>query len=460
MIHYWLEISRKAARRAALLFSFSITVFVGCKEANDIVGENFIDKDLYLNTSLIDTLAVKTYTIKEDSLKIDSLSATLLGAIHDGDFGISSASAYLQILLREINVDFGTNPTIDSVVLSIAKHTGVPSYGSSASTNEMEVFQMAEIIQSEKSYYSNYKPKLGNKIGDWKYNLRLADTVWFEEDGQMNWLINTYRIRLDKSFGEDLVANGNFGSNEAFLQTLNGIAIVPKSSSLAVGEGSIVALNKNSDQSKLIVYYNGNLRKEFDITSESQNISSYEVVHTNTELLNQISNPGTNYSKCYVQSMAGCKMKIEIPGLLDLAKTGGEYAINEAEITFKLESGSVTDHFSAPTRLLLVQPSEVDGSNAFILDLVDQLIPPTSQWLGHTTYGGSYNASNQIYTFRFTRHLQQLFDEYKTTGNDNNRGFYLIIPSDNPITPSRAIINTGNTGTVKNLKVNIRYTKL
>ncbi|MBO6515133.1 MAG: DUF4270 family protein [Bacteroidia bacterium] len=460
MIHCWLKTSSKAVQRTALLFILPSLLFFSCRQTDDQVGIDFLPKGDNHTSTVVDTLSVFAYTVQEDSLKIDSLSSTILGAINDQAFGMRSASAHIQVLLREINVDFGANPTIDSVILSLARNTEVNGYGSTTSVQDFDIYRMAEIIEKEQGYYSNYEPALGDKIGTWSANLQNKDTSWFEEDGELKWATNTFRIPLNNSFGEDFFTSQSFGSNDAFLSFLNGISIVPATAGLGLNEGSIVSINKFSENSKLIIYYSGGLRKEFEINSESQNISTYSIENQPFTITDQLANPGTHYNETYLQSLAGTKLKIDIPNLLSLVADGETIAINEAKLSFTVKDGTNTDDFPAPSRLLLLQPSQVDGSNAFIIDLVDVLIPPSSNWVGRTNYGGSFDSETNTYTFRFNRHLQDVLETYLTTGEDINRGFYLVIPSDNPITPSRVILDTDNSGAIKNLDLKITYTKL
>jgi hypothetical protein len=319
---------------------------------------------------------------------------------------------------------------------------------------------MDEIIDNGLSYHSNYNVQIGAKIGTWQGNLRSSDTAWYREDGDLKWQINTFRIPLENSFGEEFFTNGQYGSNEVFLNFLNGIALIPNTTALGSGQGSMVGIDKTSDNSKLVIYYNNGLRKEFDINSESQNMSTYRLDNLPTQISDQLSNPGQHYNTTYAQALGGHKVKIDIPNLLSLVEDGNAIAINEASITFKVKDGSTSDAYPAPERLLLLQPSEVDGSNAFILDLVDVLFPPSSAWIGNVHYGGNYDEATGTYTFRFNRHLQSVLDTYLNSGEDTNRGFYLVVPSDNPITPSRLILDTDNDGATKNLNLKITYTKL
>lgn len=460
MTRYCLKINNKAVQRAALFLSTLLVSFASCKKATDEVGVDFLPKGNSYSSIVTDSFDIKTYTVQEDSIKIDSLSTNLLGAINDAAFGTSVSSLYTQVLLREINVDFGTSPVIDSVILSLARDTDVPAYGAAETSIDLEIFRMAEIIEKEKKYYSNYRPMFGDQIGSWSGNINASDTAWFKEDGNLKYKTAMLRIPLNDAFGTDFFTNGQFGSNEVFLNYLNGIALVPNPSGLGTDDGAIVAIDKYSDDSKLIIYYNGGLRKEFEINAESQNISTYDITNRNASISNQFNNPNTNYTETYVQSMAGCKTRIEIPNLYDLVEDGNGIVINEAKLTFTVQPNTTSTNFPAPSRMLLLQPSEVDGSNAFIIDLIDVLFPRSQSWVGFKNYGGSYDETNGTYTFGINRHIQTLLDTYLNSGEDNNRGFYLIIPSDNPMTPSRVVLNTDNNGAVKNIQLKVTYTKL
>ena len=201
MTPYCLQINNKAVQRAAL---FLIALFISttsCKKATDEVGVDFLPKGNVHGSVVTDSFTIVTHTIREDSIKIDSLSSNLLGAISDAAFGTSVANLYTQVLLREINVDFGTNPVIDSVILSLAKDLDVPSYGASQTSVDLDIYRMDEIIKKENKYYSNYEPALGNQIGSWSGNINAPDTAWFEEDGNLKYKTNTLRIPLNNSFG-------------------------------------------------------------------------------------------------------------------------------------------------------------------------------------------------------------------------------------------------------------------
>ncbi|MBC7426737.1 MAG: hypothetical protein H7321_09400, partial [Bacteroidia bacterium] len=118
---------------------------------------------------------------------------------------------------------------------------------------------------------------------------------------------------------------------------------------------------------------------------------------------------------------------------------------SKAEIIFKPLAGSYNAPFSLPKRLVLFQPDPNTGLNYLILD-----------YLNNT---GEYDAINNQYKFNVTRHVQNLFNDKIFRNTDNNLGFYLAIPSDSPLTPSRIALDTRK-GIAGGFALKLYYTKL
>ncbi|MBR9861364.1 hypothetical protein GYB22_11570 [bacterium] len=104
----------------------------------------------------------------------------------------------------------------------------------------------------------------------------------------------------------------------------------------------------------------------------------------------------------------------------------------------------------------MFRPDPVTGENSVIIDFVDDITAPF-EIRDYTNYGGTYDPDYNGYIFRFNRYLQDLVNTYIETGENNFDGFYFLLPSDFPITPSRAIINSEFSGGVE---VSISYNKL
>lgn len=455
---FWSKIAQTRTSLPGLLILLVLTI--SCNKRDSDLGLNLRSDDGLIDAIVVDTLDVVAYTIREDSLRTDSLNSNVLGAINDPVFGPNTASIHCNFKLDEIGFDFGASPQFDSIILSMVYYDSEKFYGDTNSTIKLNIYRLNEKLDPDQRYYSNATFQTAELIETWEGQFAPSDSVTYIEEGKEVKALPQLRIKLANSFGQSFIDNapGIFASQEAFDDFLNGLAIIPDVSGLSSGEGAIAPFFLNSIHSNLTLYYDDTLFKDFNINTSSERINTYTVGGWSSDITTQLNNPGVNYDKTYLQAMGGLKTKIEIPDIFDLVKDGKRILINEAKITFNIQPGSETDELFAPDRLLLLQPAESDASNALILDLIDEIAPPSSAWSGFTNYGG--NKDGDGYTFHFNRHLQQLLDDYVIKGEDNNRGFYLIVPSDRPITPARMILDNSGTGSDKKIELKITYTEL
>lgn len=457
MRQFWSVTARISTAKLAALF-FIILTF-SCKKKDADLGLGLRSDNGLIDAILVDTFDIVAYTVEQDSLRTDSLSSNTIGAINDPVFGTSAASAFVNFKLDELGFDLGTTPSLDSIVLSIVYYNAEEFYGDTNSTIKLNIYKMDEKMVKGDKYYSNYQFATSDLIDVWEGKFTPNDSVNYVQEGKEVRALPQLRIKLDQNFGQSFIDNspGIFASQEAFDDFLNGIAIVPDPSNLAVGEGVIMPFVFPSIYTNLTLYYNDTLFKDFNVNSSSDFINTYQLSNWPADITNQLNNPGQNQDKVYIQSMGGLKSRIEIPELFDLVKDGNRILINEASITFPIEPGSEADGFTAPERLLMFVPSE-EGQDSVFIDLRDAVLPPNSGWIGHTNYGGG--RTDDAYTFHFNRYLQELLDAYLIEEKNGNRGFYLTIPSDNPITPTRMILANDPNQLDKKIQLKIRYTKL
>lgn len=98
---------------------FLIVSFIACDKdfstvESDVLGEDNIN----FGTGKV-TLPIIAYNKKLDSLQINNLSSNLLGVFNDPVYGLTTASIITQAAPSGYSPDFGDNPIVDSVVLSI-----------------------------------------------------------------------------------------------------------------------------------------------------------------------------------------------------------------------------------------------------------------------------------------------------------------------------------------------------
>lgn len=445
---------------------FLLMFFIACKSDLKEVGVGLRPDGGIIGNQLVDTLSFSTRTIEEDSVRTDSLSLNILGATNDPLFGTSEATLHLQFLLEEFNIDF-TSAVLDSIVLTL-KYQATQSiegtqltlaHGNLSSPMSLEVLKLAQAIPLEDRYYSNQTIATGTSVGTWNGLFEIQDSVEVVEGTDSFKVAPHLRIRLDDFFGNEFLTQPStvFADQTSFLAFLEGLAIVPSmASSLSPGNGAFVGFDLVDDLNAVTIYYNGSESKRLVISNESEYFSTYKFYGQPASITNQKSTPGS-YSKTYMQSLGGAKVKIDIPALSSFLINEGDVVINEAELRVKVDPTSIMAGYNTPYRALLFQPDEFDSTNAVIQDFIDDVLPPSTFLSGRTNYGGRLDTVNNEYVFHFNRHLQELVQDY-SNGVDNNRGFYLLIPSDFPGIPSRAVLDTDTaTG---GIELNVRYTKL
>ncbi|TXE13161.1 DUF4270 domain-containing protein [Seonamhaeicola algicola] len=108
----------KALTTPTLLLLLVIS-FIACDKdfytiESDVLGENNANFDTNL-----DIYPIISYNKKLDSLQVNNLTSNLLGFYNDPEYGSTTASVITQINATAYNPDFGNNPELDSVILSI-----------------------------------------------------------------------------------------------------------------------------------------------------------------------------------------------------------------------------------------------------------------------------------------------------------------------------------------------------
>lgn len=118
------------ALKFSLVFSLLLASFLACDKDfsvidSDVLGEQ--NANFFTDST---SFQIAAYNKKLDSLQINGLSSTLLGVYNDPAYGQTIASIVAQLVPSTYAPDFGDNPVIDSVVLTI------PYFNRITGTNE------------------------------------------------------------------------------------------------------------------------------------------------------------------------------------------------------------------------------------------------------------------------------------------------------------------------------------
>ncbi len=370
------------------------------------------DNIIISNTTSFNWQSFKTES--EDSLRTDEALNLILGEINDTEFGVNTGGFYTQILLTENNTDLGTNPIVDSVVLS---YTYSGYYGDLDEFTNLEVNQIYEDIFKDSIYYSN---SFGVVVG----NVDNVDAFNFSENSAEPFL----RIKLNNNFGQQILALGNDGiiDNETFLQDFKGISVS------ANAENTMLYLNPTGTNSYLKIFYHNDesssdtLSLDFSLAGDAARINLFNEKNDSGIIEDDL--------RMHIQSMAGYKVRISINNLDSIKSLLDRRVINKVTMNFDIEDAS-TSEYEAHEKLVLVRVNDL-GNNVFLSDFTIE---------GDAYFGG--NLENNQYEFNITRYFYQLLNDQSYTTD-----LYLL-PSGAAVNASRTILN-------KDVKLQIYYSEL
>lgn len=420
-------------RNACYFISLLAVFSVGCSEPS-VIGLDVQPLTDRANVEYTDSVSLITSALLEDSIRTDETTLNLLGSYTDPIFGTSSATSYFQIRLPSNDIDFGTGPILDSVILSMA-YNGY--YGDTLATQNLYVYELSESFYKDSTYYSNK---------DFSYNSTPIGTLTFSPRPTDSVLVGSIkeaaqlRIRLSDSFGSNLLNAGtaNLANNDAFLQFFKGLYIKTDEIS-SPNLGSILYFDLLSSLSRLTLYYNDTLSFHFIINTESARVNHFEHDYTGTNILNS----STYNATVYVQAMAGIKTKIELPYLSNFVDSG-PIAVNKAELVVTVEEGT-TDLYESPDKLLLIRVDSL-GKNSSS--------PVPGDLTGEAPSAGvTYNSDTREYRFNIANHIQDIL-----SGKVNDYGLFLL-PAGAPVSANRAVIAGGQNINYR-MKLQLTYTKL
>jgi len=422
---------------------FLLSFLFSCEEP-DIVGMEVQPPNDKLNVEFCDTITLSAYSMEEDSIRTDETVYNLLGSNYDPVFGKNSASFYSQFRLSSNNANFGTNPGLDSIVLSFV-YAG--RYGDTTAQQTVKVYELAESIYQDSAYYSNRDIlTTGVALASKTFVPDIRDSVTVGSVKQAPQL----RISLDPTLGQRFLdaSSASLTDNTGFLEFFKGIYVTAMP---AASEGAIMLFDLLNSSSKITLYYHNDaadsLQYNFVIDEYCARINHFnhsKYQYADPYLRSEVSGDTTKGdSILYLQSMAGLKIRIEYPYIKNLIKNG-RIAINNANLIVAVDNNDASlPDYAPPPQLVLLE--ELDGKIRLLLD----------QYEGMTYYGGVYNSSKKEYKFNIARHIQQVVDGIK-----ENLGLYLVVwLADRPNKANRVVLN-GTKRQNGNLRLQITYTKL
>ncbi len=437
-----------------LIFIVSILISLTSCDESSVIGLNVQPVNDLLNVAYIDTTTLITKTLRADSLRTDEIliftGDALLGKYRDPVFGTATASLFTQLGLTTFSPTFGTNPSIDSVVLSLVYDPAY--YGKTKRARQkVNVYYLAEDLNNTISYYSNNTLNIfsSDLANNYVFVPHPTDSIHFPNQVLKPQL----RIPLDKNnIGQFILDHpSDLVSNASFQSLIKGLYITTENTTgLGIGEGNILHFKLADAQSLLTLYYHNASNDSLHFDLNLGNVArfshfshDYSTIDANLASQLSVTAPQQN-DAAFIQSLAGVKTKIEFPYIMNWVKSGAT-AVNKAELVVKIDMGATyqLDTFAAPAQLVLFGIND-DGT--------DYVLPDYAE--GSIYFGGVYNSTSHEYRFNIARYIQQVL-----TGKKSNTGLHLLA-SNGALSANRVVIGGGKKSSPYQMKLNIAYTKL
>lgn len=391
-----------AVRYAAVLASiWGIAVLIGCKRPDTEIGLGYAQEDL-LTLYQSDSIPLAMFTVREDSLQTSHLSTAVLGQMEHPEFGVHQAGFATQLRLSAPDFDFGQDPIIDSIYLSL-KYTG-DSYGQ-LNPQYFQVLELADSLSLDSSYYSNtFFQTQPESLEDPLFQpviIHPTEPLYLGNDT----VSPEVRIYLKDEFGQRLLDAGSdvFESNQSWLAHLPGLQIMPAPGS--DGRGA-VGIDISSGFSRMRLHFHNaldsNLVFEFTISSLSarNNFFNHQW-YPPFQALDEPMITSVNGSQVAgVFSGAGLKTRVQFPNLVEWEESLDEdRAVHKAELWLPVDPTKNDPRYPWPAQLFILTEDE-DG---------EAISTPDQNSIG-LNINGNYDPSEQAYRFNISQTFQQMLN--------------------------------------------------
>ena len=433
----------KKALYCTLVLLTCIFLF-SCKNESSPIGLDLLDNPT--DSEFTDTISLEAWSMLEDTINTTSTTAHILGHISDPVFGNSTAGIYTQLALGGSAVNFGEQPVIDSVVLTLQISS---YYGDTNSAVGIRVYQLTESMDKSASYYQNntiaYDPTPLNQHLS-SYTLRPNVSVVVDTN-----VYNAHmRIRLSQQFGQNLL-NHEDDLNNNLQDFLKGLYIGAISHTGVCGYMMMTSLN--SALSGLTLFYHNNeeqnlhytlsctdncarfthITHDYNVSQDNAFVS--EVLQQQTALGNQV---------LFVQGGGGVKTRITFPYL--------EQAFDQFDKRVLIHRAELVITNVEPYEPYLTQPAGLTIQGMKKSDNDIHFLPDDDYYTSSSYFGGVYDATRHEYRFRITKYVQQLILQQGDWSNSVN-----LVVRGSAVRPNRLVFDGTDPTSPTRLRLEIAY---
>ncbi len=403
---------------AVLFIVSSLFILTSCEDPSFVGLEIQPEEDRFRVRTSEET-AISSSLWTRDSLPATGFARSVLGVLNDPLFGQAKASFMTQVV-HPGPVNFGNNPVADSLVLHL-RYTG--TYGDPQAPLNINVFELSEAIDFQRTYYSNHDPSGMIYSQD-----ILASQTIMQATGDT--IISVHITNED--FWEKLISppdDSVYNSGAKFVEYMKGLYL----EALPAGEtGTMLMVNLNDVNTRLSLYYRNTDFPDSTMTfnyvvSEGANINLFEHDHSTAVFAGQLGQTGTADTVFYVQGIAGVMGRLDFEQL-HAWRDSMPVSINSARLILPVEGADATAAlFPRPPRLTLFERNQ-EGVLSGTSDIL----------LGDAYFGGAWNAETGEYNIGITTWMQNFIL------NENISNSLYVSVRDAWAVPNRTVMRNGN----------------
>ena len=496
--------------RSLAIFTITLLSLTSCEKTQNTIGSGFLDGEKF-ESGIFRGTSLLAYTKEKDKIKTSNSSLNLIGAYKDPIFGSIKSGFGIPMELSVVGPDFGTNPLVDSVILTmpylgrlkedVMIYDTDSIYGDKDKAMSFKISELTKFLHPKKTYYSTIDLTKSEEIyNDPAFQFSADSIVLTRKDTTKTGADTTivrkipasFRARLDEYNGTKndyfqrkiLDAQGThvLKTNANFIEYINGLVFETEST-----DGAIYSFNMFKNTSLYIYYHNDNsfikdgkpfkseiFNLKFSPKQARVNKYDFDRSTANQSLQNQLvptydTTKGSDF--IYIHGMSGLESKIKLFTNKDQLKAlrDSAWIINKAELVYRVadDNGKAA---APPFRLLMANSDslKVTGADYRIIDYIDEPSAFDGSLRSDATIL-SDNVEKRYYKFLITNHVAAILDgEIKIDDNgdytieyDDTKNFDIkLISFSGSQSVSRVKLNsTNNSDKSKKLFLQIHYSK-
>ncbi len=364
-------------------------------------------------------VSIDSFHVTTSNLIVDSIysrgSNFAIGKYSDDIFGSFSAD-FLTQFKYVAGKNFPDNSQADTLSLVLYYKN---FWGDSLSSHEVTVYQLNELFDYEKNYYSNINVNdfcnkqtiLGKQV------FTAVDKTIPESIRNASNYIGKLRIIFSESLRDEFFnSNSIYSSQSDFLNFFKGVYVTT-----TFGDGTVLMID--SANIELNYQYPGKTTANVDTTYRNKIIFPANKEITSVTRFARSTDFGSklpvNDSIVFLHSPAGVFPKVSIPfdRIIDRIPEKHYGTINNVRLVAETALINDDNDYTPPSNVILIKEKDIEKFFS------QSLFPATS--LGIYAFLGTYNTSTQSYTFNsMADYLRKVLQENSTSELND----YVLIP--------------------------------